>query len=102
MALPVLNNPSLLTCLKKPLLVENTFLAANVTGSLLKCPTTGKEQCRWESGAQPELMQLGESSSSPDRGGQLASQEESQALDDRSLADRHCLDEVVFPPSAIV
>lgn len=56
MALPVLNNPSLLTCLKKPLLVENTFLAANVTGSLLECPTTGKEQCRWESGAQPELI----------------------------------------------
>lgn len=42
MALPVLNNPSLLICLKKPLPVENIFLAANVTGLLLKCPTAAK------------------------------------------------------------
>lgn len=54
-ALPVLNNPSPLTCLKKPLPVENTFLAANVTASLLKCPAAGKEPGRQEPGAQAEL-----------------------------------------------
>lgn len=38
-------------------------------------------------------------SSSPDWGGQFASQEESQALGDRPLSEMHCLNEAVFLPS---
>lgn len=44
-----------------------------------------------EPGAQGELMQTGKApSSSPDWGGQFASQEESQALGDRPLSETHC------------
>lgn len=76
-AFPVLNNPSLLICLKNPLPVENTFLAANVTGCWFKCPTAGRQRCRQECGAQAELMRLGESSQQLSSSGRLASQEES-------------------------
>lgn len=72
MALPVLSNPALLIRLKKPLPVENTVLAANVTESPFKRPTAGEEQSRGQPGAQAELSRPGDGSQQLSGAGWLA------------------------------